>query len=148
MSRVVAYGVGFAMLVAVAAPGFGDPSQDSYPLSTYPMFARPRDRPVLHFAEGVDAEGRVVRLPPALVANGEVMQAAARVRRAVSAGEEASASLCSSVAERTARSPEHQGVVRVQIVSARFDPIRYFELGPEPEERLVQARCKVKGRQR
>ncbi|HVJ16803.1 MAG TPA: hypothetical protein VM686_15285 [Polyangiaceae bacterium] len=146
MSRVAAYGFGFALLAAVAAPGFGDPNQDSYPLSTYPMFARPREKPLLHFVEGVDQRGRPVRLPPGLVANAEVMQAAARVRRAVAAGEEASASLCASVAERVAGSREHKEVVRVRIVSARFDPIRYFEVGPEPEERTVHVQCKVKRR--
>jgi hypothetical protein len=146
MSRLVAYGFGLGLAAAVAAPGFADPSQDSYPLSTYPMFARPRDKPELFYAEGLDAKGRAVRLPPELVANAEVMQAASRVRRAVNAGKEEAASLCASVAERTAKSSGHAGVVRVRLVSARFDPIAYFERGREPEERAIHAKCKVRKR--
>ena len=43
-----------------------------------------------------------------------------------------------------AGSDEHSRVREVQIVSARYDPIRYFTVGPEPEERVVHGTCRVK----
>ena len=143
MSRWLAYGVGLTAVVVVALPGFGDPSRDSYPLSTYPMFARARDKPQLYFVEGLDAAGTPLRLEPELVANQEVMQAAATVRRAVRSGPEATDRLCKRVAERVAASAAHTPIVRVRIVGARFDPLRYFLHGPEPEERSEHARCRV-----
>lgn len=143
MSRWLAYGFGLGLVAAVAAPGFGDPNDDSYPLSTYPMFARGRDKPWLNFAEGVDAQGRAVRLAPALVASGEVMQAAASVRQAVRGGPPALARLCTRIAERCAASDSTEDIVEVRIVGAQFDPIAYFERGPEPEARTVFFRCAV-----
>lgn len=147
MSRLLAYGYGLGMALVVGLKGFGDPVEDdSYPLSTYPMFARPRGKPVLHLMEGLDFEGRAVRLKPELVANREVMQAAATVRRAVARGEPAMQQLCARVAGRVSASPSHTGVVVVRILSARFDPIAYFSTGSEPESRVEQFRCAVPGR--
>jgi hypothetical protein len=143
MSRVLAYGFGLGLVVLVAAPGAGDPNWDSFPLSTYPMFARPRRMPLLYFAEGTTDQGDPVRLPPELVANEEVMQAAASVRRAVVAGPEAQAALCREIARRAAASSEHRALVEVSLVSARFEPVRYFRDGPEPRERTVHERCRV-----
>lgn len=143
MSRALAYGFGLGMVLVVAAPGFGDPTADAYPLSTYPMFARPRGKPLLNFVEGVDRAGNPRRLPPSFVAGQEVMQAAATVRRAVQAGPRAMQRLCERVAARVAESGEHQDVVDVRIVGARFDPLRYFSVGPEPESRRERARCAV-----
>lgn len=144
MSRVLAYGFGLGLIAAVASPAFGDPPRDSYPLSTYPMFSQKRRAPVLYFAEGIMADGRRVRLPPDLVANAEVMQAVASVKRAVLGGEESSEQLCSAAAQRVSASPDHAGVVRVELVGASFDPIGYFVNGEEPRERTVHHACAVR----
>jgi hypothetical protein len=145
MSRALAYGFGLGLTVLVAAPGFGDPNWDSFPLSTYPMFARPRSRPLLYFAEGVSRDGARHRLAPSFVANDEVMQATASVRRAVSAGPDAMRALCSQIAERVASSAPAEGaIVEVRLSSARFDPVRYFSHGPEPVERTTHDRCDVR----
>ncbi|MDB4976031.1 MAG: hypothetical protein JWN48_4372 [Myxococcaceae bacterium] len=143
MSRALAYGVGLGFLALVAAPGFGSPDDDSYPLSTYPMFARARGKPWLDFVEGLDAKGEAVHLEPRLVASDEVMQAAASVRRAVAGGPLTLAPFCEDIAARVARSPAHTEVLAVRIVGARFDPLRYFVEGPTPEERLEHFRCPV-----
>lgn len=149
MSRPLAYGYGLALTVLVAAPGFGDPNWDSYPLSTYPMFARPRSRPLLHYAEGITRSGARERLAPHFVANDEVMQATASVRRAINAGPDASSALCRQIAERVAAAGRNDSdaaegaIIEVRLVSARFDPVRYFSHGPEPEERTVHERCAV-----
>lgn len=143
MSRLLAYGFGLGLVALVAAPGFGDPSSDSYPLSTYPMFARPRQRPVLYFSEGVEQGGARRRLPPELLGNQEVMQATVRVRSAVRAGPEATRALCREIAERARAHPEFSAVAEVALVSASFDPVAYFTETPEPKERNVHERCAV-----
>lgn len=144
MSRVLAYGVGMGLTLAVLSKAFGDPvANDSYPLSTYPMFARARGKPLLHFMEGVSTSGNIVRLEPNLIANQEVMQAAATVRRAVQRGERTMSRLCERVAENVQRSNAHTSVTEVRIVAARFDPLEYFSLGPVPESRKEQFRCSV-----
>lgn len=147
MSRLLAYAFGTGLVAAVAAPGLRDPSDDGYPLSTYPMFARPRGKPLLNFIEGVDARGEPVRLPPELVANQEVMQAAATVRRAVQAGARGMLRLCERVAERVAVDERFHAVVEVRIVAARFDPVRYFTVSAEPESRNVRVSCSVERKQ-
>lgn len=147
MSRLLAYGGGLGLALLVGAKGFGDPAtDDSYPLSTYPMFARPRGQPVLHFMEGLDASGHALRLEPALIANQEVMQAAATVRRAVGSGERGMRGLCERVAKRVSTSTRCMGVMQVRIVTARFDPLRYFSANRQPESRAERLRCAVPGR--
>lgn len=143
MSRLLAYGVGLSLVALTAAPGFGSVDDDSYPLSTYPMFARPRGKPWLDVAEGVDAADRPVRLAPTLVGHDEVMQVAATVRRAVRAGPAALAPLCEGIAQRAAADSDYRHVVQVRIVGARFDPVRYFVDGPTPEDRFVHLTCAV-----
>jgi hypothetical protein len=143
MSRLLAYGFGLGMVALVAAPGFGDPTDDSYPLSTYPMFARPRGKPLLSYVEGVTAD-EPVRLPPEIVAHNEIMQAVATVKRAVQGGPEALERLCTRIAADVAREAEYARVLEVRIVSARFDPVRYFTEGPVPEERREHFRCAVR----
>lgn len=148
MSRALAYGIGLSVVAAVIAPVFADASYDSYPFSTYPMFARRRIKPLLYFVEGAPRRGAPVRLPPEFVANEEVMQAAASVRRAVEGGPDAMERLCERVARRVTESgrEEHRGVRRVRIVGARFDPLTYFTVEPVPEERTELFTCKVPGR--
>jgi hypothetical protein len=146
MSRLVAYVFGLGLVVAVAAPGLGDPRQDSFPLSTYPMFSTKRDKPVLYFVEGVGRDGQLQRLPPEMVANDEVMQAAAAARRAVEGGRSSMKRLCVNVARRVAESAQYQSVSRIQLIGARFDPVGYFVHGPEPEERVLHFRCAVRRR--
>jgi hypothetical protein len=143
MSRLLAYGLGLGLVAVVAAPGFGDPGDDSYPLSTYPMFARARGKPLLMFVEGVAADGTAVRMPPDVVAHNEVMQAAATVKRAVFAGPLATERLCSRIAAELVDDPEYAQIRELHIVSARFDPVRYFTEGPQPEERTEHQRCLV-----
>jgi hypothetical protein len=145
MSRFVEYGYGLGLVLLVLLPGFFDPNWDSFPLSTYPMFARPRRMPLLYFAEGTNQSGQRQRLPPELVANSEVMQAAATVRRAVQAGPEARAALCAEIARRARAEEAHSALFEVRLISARFDPVGYFRDGPVPRERTVHEHCLAAG---
>ena len=143
LERIWAYSASFALLVAVIAPAFGDPAADSYPLSTYPMFARPKAKTVIAFAEGLDVEGNATRLGPELVANGEVMQAAHTLHRAMRAGPERLALVCARIAEGVAANSRLASVMRVRLAEGRFDSVGYFLGSSEPETRTIHLVCDV-----
>jgi hypothetical protein len=109
------------------------------------MFATPRDEPTLLTAEGTTVDGGSIALPPDVVASGAVMQAMATLYQAESQGDGALRKLCANIAERAQHAPDVPPLRRVQIVSARFDPIAYFQTGPQPEERRVLMRCRAAG---
>jgi hypothetical protein len=144
MSRAVAFSWGLGVVLAAALPVLRTPQNDGFPFSTYPMFAAPRSKETLLVAEGITADGRVA-IPPSYVANGPVMQAMGTLLQAQAQGPAALRQLCADIALRVPQAPALRGVRRVQIVSATFDPIRYFQEGPEPEARKVLQRCRVKG---
>jgi hypothetical protein len=145
MSRLLAYGFGLGLVALVAAPGFGEPTWDSFPLSTYPMFARARRMPVLYFSEGIDANGARRRLPPELLANQEVMQATVRVKSAVALGPDTSRALCREIAGRAREHDEYSDLTEIALVSASFEPVTYFTRSPEPHQRTVHERCALRG---
>lgn len=143
MSRLLAYGFGLGMVALTASAGLRAPRDDSYPLSTYPMFARPRGKPLLRYVEALDADGRATRIPPELVAHDEVMQAVVTVRRAVEGGPEAMSALCARIAHAVRADPAYAQAQTLRLVGARFDPLRYFSEGPVPEEQIEHFRCSV-----
>ena len=107
------------------------------------MFARTMTKRVIVFAEGVGSQGPT-RLGPELVANDEPMQAQRTLRKAADSGAPALRLLCGRIAERVARSEELAPIQRVRIVRALFDPLRYFEVGTEPEQLEVLSQCRVR----
>jgi hypothetical protein len=131
-----------ALALATLAPAFRDARQDSFPFSTYPMFARTIDKRWLLFAEGVGKRAPL-RLGPELVANDEPMQAMRTLKLAAQQGGPALASLCARIAGRVAASKSHDSVRRVRIVRASFDPIAYFEVLAAPEQREMLQECRV-----
>jgi hypothetical protein len=141
--RVWAYSVSCALLVAVVAPAFGDPGADSYPLSTYPMFARPKAKTSIAFAEGVDEEERTTRLGPELVANGEVMQASHTLQRAIRGGPERLAQVCARIAHGVAADSRLASVVRIRLAEGQFDSVGYFLGASDPETRTIHLECDV-----
>lgn len=144
MSRWLAYGFGLGLVGLVIAPVFAEPGWDSFPLSSYPMFAAKRDKPQLYYVEALSPDGTRERLEPRFVANDEVLQAASTVRRAVRRGASGMARLCGDVAGRLRGSEAHAHFTEVAIVSARFDPIAYFVQGPAPLGARVHHRCAVR----
>lgn len=141
--RLRAYVLGLGLLVVVLSPLFWERGKDSFPISSYPMFARPRPKTVVSFADAVDARGHAQRLAPEFVANDEVMQAAHTVRNAIDAGSERLTALCDRIAARVARDPQLSALVRVRLIQARFDSVGYFAHAPEPEESTVHYECPV-----
>jgi len=146
--RAWAYRVSFALLVAVMVPAFGDPAADSYPLSTYPMFARPKAKTYIAFAEGIDDQEHATRLGPALVANGEVMQASHTLHRAIRGGPERLAQVCARIADGVAADARHASVVRIRLAEGQFDSVGYFLGAREPETRTIHHHCDVPKRGR
>jgi hypothetical protein len=118
--------------------------EDSFPFSTYPMFARTLDKRVIVYAEGLAKGSTAVRLGPELVANDEPMQAQRTLRRAAAAGAPALRKLCQRIAERVAAAPELSTIRRVRIVRSAFEPLRYFETDGAPAEREVLEQCRVR----
>jgi hypothetical protein len=141
--RVWAYSVSFALLVAVMVPAFGDPAADSYPLSTYPMFARPKAKTSIAFAEGIDDQEHATRLAPDLVANGEVMQASHTLHRAIRGGPERLANVCARIARSVASDSRLSSVVRIRLAEGQFDSVGYFLGASEPETLTIHLECDV-----
>lgn len=140
--RVHAYALSSALLAAVFFPLLR--GRDSFPLSTYPMFARKRDTVVeVQRALGVQGAARVVLPPQVVVGSFEVMQAVATLRQAFGRGAAASEALCRDVARRAAASPPLAGVTEVELVAERWDAVAYFASDARPLASRVRARCKV-----
>ena len=114
MSRLRRLAPGLAALV-ILSPLLRAPGNDTYPLSTYPMFTSDRG-PVQDFATvvGIDKAGSVLRLSPDLIAGtDEVMLASVTVERAVALGRVEG--LCEAVAARVDQ-PIVEIVVRTETV--------------------------------
>lgn len=137
MSRVAAAVISIALIVVTLSPVLRKPIDDSYPLSTYPMFAWKRPTQLtMAYAIGETATGERRYLTPRIVGSGEVLQARAIVERAVAKGGKELAALCAKVAANVTKVPRFDDVVRVRILSGTHDSIAFLvdgKLGPEYE---------------
>jgi len=131
------------ILLLVASPVLRAAVDDSYPLSTYPMFARVIQQPRLTVAEGLDDNGGRQRLPPEVVASIEPMQAMRTLRLTAEQGRKPLRQLCGRIAERVATKQRFSAVTRVRIVRARFDPLTYFDGNSTPQDPESLMTCKV-----
>jgi len=145
-ARLYAYLVSALLLGAVAMPAFRDPfDADSYPLSTYPMFANRRGRTnSVTSAVAISPQGEV-KVPPEYVANAETMQAFRTLSSAVRAGGERAEALCRTIAGRLrdASEPELARAERVELISETVDAIDYLAGRAKPRDRRVHVRCPV-----
>jgi len=144
--RLYAYAVSTAVLLLVGWPATRNLGADSFPLSTYPMFARPKARVAeVTSALAIAGTGTSTPVPPRYIANTETMQAIATLRAAVADGPAASLALCSAIAGRLrgADAQELRAAVRVEIVSGRVDTIDYLGGRATPHSRRLHARCDV-----
>ncbi len=135
--------VSLAVLGAVAWPLGRDPvREDSFPLSTYPMFAvkRAGARVAIDYVIATGPDGARRHVPPELVANAEVMQALMTVRRAVQRG--AASALCAEVAARVAGDRRFVALDAVAVVFGDHRGVDYLVHGRRGGER-VHARCPI-----
>ncbi|MBK7829391.1 hypothetical protein [Nannocystis sp.] len=137
-----------ALLLMVLSPLCRPPGADSFPWSSYPMFGRglASAHTTVHHMIAFDAAGGRRVVPPALVANDEVLQAEATLHGAARGGKQTSLELCRQVAARLADDPAWADIVRVELRSERYDAITYFEGDTAPiRPGRLRARCTPPG---
>jgi hypothetical protein len=148
LARAAAALIGLATAAVVLSP-LADMDNDSFPISSYPMFARPRGQPTLYAVTGRRRDGSELRLPAEVIGSTEVLQTKVLIQRSVDRGPDAMRELCRGVAGRVAQSPARYGSpASIEIVRRRYDPIAYFERGPEPIEQERLMHCKVPRQER
>jgi hypothetical protein len=144
MRRFLSYVFGALLMGLTLSPAFRPFTDDSYPLSTYPMFAQERSTICLSHVQGLEAGGVSRALPPPMVANEEITQAQQIVRAAVSSGGRALLDLCDAIARRVAARDEFSAVERIDIVTSCYEPTAYFTRGSEPSSTKPRAACEVR----
>ncbi|MBA3500425.1 MAG: hypothetical protein M4D80_33740 [Myxococcota bacterium] len=144
MNRVAAAVVSIALIGATLSPLLRKPIDDSYPLSTYPMFAWKRPTKLtMSYAIGETAAGERRYLVPRVLGSGEVLQARAIVERAVRKGGTELAAFCQRIAANVAQLDRFDDVARIRVMSGTHDSIEFLmedKLGSEFE----RAKCEVK----
>jgi hypothetical protein len=124
-------------LGALAWPAVDPTPVDSLPISSYPMFARPRER-VSRYPLVVlrDEAGDARRLDAhAIGGTDEPMQAAMTVSQAIRT--DTAAALCAEIAAGVA------GPGTIEIVTAAYDSVAWFEGHHDPLDRRVHASCSI-----
>lgn len=117
------------------------PDEDSFPVSSFPMFSHGRPSPMLtiRHAVGIRADGTREPLSPMLSAgNREVLQSMMTIVQGVD--HDASA-FCAEVAGRVLEAGEDYE--RVELSTETWDTVRYFAESAESVERVVHAECSV-----
>jgi hypothetical protein len=129
-----------ALIAILFAPVLVD--RDSFPLSTYPMYARNRSETVsLVTARGVTAEGDAVRLSLGTIgASDDPLIVAGELRAAVRRDE--ADDRCRSIAARV--EPDAAvDVVSIEVVTERHDTVTSLDGGDSLIDEVVHARCPV-----
>lgn len=135
--------VTLVMLGAVLWPLTRHPAWgDSFPLSTYPMFATRRAgaKLYLEYLVATAPDGARRHVPPRLIANAEVMQAIVTVQQSVRRGE--AMVLCKRVAPRVARDGRFAAMTELTVVSGSHAAYDYLVHGKHGKERVI-ARCPI-----
>jgi hypothetical protein len=130
--------VSITVIAAVLTPLARDPiGGDSFPLSTYPMFAFERRlRETFTYAVGRTASGERRAIEPGHVANHEVMQAYMEFTRTPRR------ELCPRIAARVAADADLRDVVRIEIVRATHDAVALLVRGERGVEKVLHT-CEV-----
>jgi hypothetical protein len=141
--RAFALIASIALIGAALSPVLRRPADDGFPLSTYPMFARPRPAQLtMSYPLGVTAAGGRRYLSPELIGSSEVLQAQAIVERAVGRRGATLQALCEAIARRVAASAAHRELVAIRLVTGTHDAVELLardRIGTEVEH----ARCDV-----
>lgn len=141
-ARVVAALVSTALVAATLEPLLRAPTDDGFPLSTYPMFATKRPTvQTFNYALGVTRDGKRRTLSPKMIGSGEILQALTIISSAVGRGE--TKQLCETIAARVATTDEFSDVVAIRIVTGTHDAVDYLARGVIGRE-SERVRCEVK----
>lgn len=140
----------FSVLVlgAVLAPLLRHPDDDSYPLSTYPMFSHGRATPetsVTHVV-AVGADGARMIVPPAEIVSAEVLLSQVTIARAVDGGPASARRFCQEIADRIthSRDAKLRAADHVEVETTLIDAIRYLGGDETPIDTKTHARCRGK----
>ncbi|MBX3159722.1 MAG: hypothetical protein KF773_27375 [Deltaproteobacteria bacterium] len=145
MTRVGPAAISAVLVGATLWPLARDPAKgDSFPLSTYPMFASGRPQKIaISYAIAETATGARRELTPAHLGTAEVMQAFVIVDGAIARGPAGTRALCQEVAVRVAGDADLAEVARVRIVTGMHDTVAYLVDGA-PGTLTERARCQVR----
>jgi hypothetical protein len=141
---------GVALLAAVTYPAVHPTELDSLPFSNYPMFAHRRGS-VTRFdlAVRIDPSGVEHPLDPRRIGGtDQPVQAAETVLQAIRT--DATDALCDEIAE-TVRGDDlvddagDDDAGRIEVISVRYDSVRWFRGEREPVERTLHASCPIGG---
>lgn len=117
-------------------PVLGIPSEDSFPLSSYPMFSQERSRIVeVAHAIGAWSDGTETVLGPRWLGTNEVLTARAVIANAIGEAEERE--LCEEILRRS----HDRALIAVSIRIDRFDSVGYFRGDRRPREGREVTRC-------
>jgi hypothetical protein len=129
------------LVAAAASPVLRDPADDSFPLSTYPMFAHERERTfTVAYPIGRTGEGARRVLEPRFVGTTEVLQALTVVDDALASGD--GDALCARIARAVGRDRVYRDVVAIELVVGTHDAVDYLVRGRVGAE-SVRTRCGV-----
>lgn len=145
-SPLVPWLVGLILLGLTLSPMARPTTYDSFPFSSFPMFAHGRKDAVtsVHRLVAVLPDESTLALPPRLLGSDEVLQVDATLRHAIRAGKRACSKLCRDVARRVADDPAFAGATFVEFRTERHDALAYFAGDTDPLDKpKLRARCKV-----
>lgn len=131
--------VSVAVVALVASPALRQ--RDSYPLSTYPVYADARPSVAqLPTAVGVTVDGDRVRLSPTVIgASDDPLIVADRVADAIAANR--ADRLCRAIASRAGSGGG--GLAGIEVVTETVDLVATAADGAPPLDRTVHAACPV-----
>jgi hypothetical protein len=138
--------VAAAVVVASLLPMTWPEGRDSFPVSSYPMFAGRRGDTSMDLVVAVLASsGAFELLPSEATGHRHLTQGVRTLRQAVKDGEDRPARLCEEIATWVAENRD-EPEARVGIVTASFDALRFLVHGHrEPTIRAEHAWCEVGG---
>lgn len=127
------------VLAALVAPVVAD--RDSFPLSTYPMYARNRSTEVSFVtAQGVGVDDRLSPLSLGVIGDSDdPLVVAGELRAAIR--RDGAAQRCREIAARVS----DPTVLHVEVVTERHDTVQRLEGDDSLVRRTVHARCPVGG---
>ncbi len=143
-TRAFAIVVTIAMIYATLLPLVRRPTDDDFPLSTYPMFAFARPtRLTMSYAVGITKDGRRRYLLPVMVGSREVLQARAIIERGVGGGPRERLALCTRIAANIRSYDDFDDIATIAIVTGTHDAVEFLvrDKGGVEQERV---RCEVK----
>ncbi len=141
--KLLAAGFSIALVASVLAPLVRAPTDDGYPLSTYPMFATRRPTTLtLDYAFGLAGDGTRRALAPRLIGSIEVLQARAILESGVRGGPSVQRALCDDIAARVARDVDLADVVELHVVTGTHEAVDYL-VNHAPGQELTRVVCKV-----